>query len=251
MFKQSFCLVLALFLLGACTSDRSFQSGGVQQLPVAETPEVQHIQPEAVSVPATDGDGDNVYEGGTEQALNHPPEITTVGFVPEVFMPGDRLGVKVSGDDADGDKVTFTIHWTVNGAAADEGTLCTVPLRRGDKVAVRITPYDGMDYGKSMELEREIINFPPQIQADEKSLFDGTVFQYQVKATDPDGDRLAYFLLTAPPGMTIVSTTGQIEWVVPVDFAGVAPISILVEDGHGGKATYDVKVKIREESASL
>ncbi len=249
MTKQGVLCVVVLFLLGGCTSDRSFQPGGAHQLPVPEAPKVQQVQPAAERAEQTGWQmADEVAAAPT---VNHPPEITRVGFVPDVFMPTDRLGISVHGEDADGDELTFTIAWTVNGQSAGEGTHCTVPLKRGDKVSVRITPHDGTEDGHAIVLDREIINFPPQIQADEGSSFDGTVFHYRVKATDPDGDQLRYFLQTAPPEMTIEPTTGQIEWIVPEDFAGVAPVSILVEDGHGGKATYEVNVKIRQESASL
>lgn len=249
MLKQRLFLVVALFLLGSCTSDRSFQPGGAEPLPVTESRDITALHPTGTDSEATGFAQGN--QGALDHPLNQPPEISKIGFVPEIFMPGDLLGVEVSGYDADDDEVTFAINWTVNGEEVTEGTHCTVPLSRGDKVTVRITPYDGMAYGQPIKLEREIINFPPQIQADEATYFDGTLFQYQVKATDPDGDRLTYSLRSAPPGMNIVSSTGQIKWLVPEDFTGVAPISILVEDGQGGKATYDVKVNIQEESASL
>ena len=241
--------IILLCVLGGCTSERSFETDGAKQLPVAE-----RLGASAFNQAATNGEATGMPQGSEATLslpMNQPPEISKVGFVPEIFMPGDLLGIDVNGYDPDGDEVTFTINWTVNGDEAAEGPRCTMPLSRGDKVTVRITPYDGTDYGQSIKLEREIINFPPQIQADERSYFDGATFQYQVKATDPDGDTLTYSLQSAPPGMTIVSTTGQIKWLVPEDFTGAAPISILVEDGQGGKATYDVKLNIQEESASL
>ncbi len=249
MFKRSVIFLVMLFLLGACTSDRSFQPSDAKQLPVAESPASPVVQPAVADGQVTGRD--SAYEATSDEPLNRPPEISKIGFVPDRFMPGDLLGVDVSGDDPDGDEVTFTIDWTVNGSDTAEGPRCSIPLRRGDKVTVRITPYDGTDHGQSIKLEREIMNFPPQIQADEGSYFDGTTFQYQVRATDPDGDTLTYSLQSAPPGMTIVSTTGQIKWLVPEDFAGVAPISIIVKDGEGGQATYEVKLNITEEAASL
>ena len=44
--------------------------------------------------------------------------------------------------------------------------------------------------------------------------FDGSVYTYQVKATDPDEDKLTYSLKSAPAGMTIDPKTGAIQWNV-------------------------------------
>ena len=41
----------------------------------------------------------------------------------------------------------------------------------------------------------------------------GETYNYDVNATDPDGDTLVYSLITKPAGMTIKSATGVISWI--------------------------------------
>jgi hypothetical protein len=182
------------------------------------------------------------------QIRNSPPVLNDVRFLPEVFRQGDTLSVEASATDIDGDGVTFTYEWVRNGESAGSGTHVQVPLKRGDKVSVKIIPSDGESSGREKTLVKEIGNMPPMITDDRKFNFDGSVWTYQVRATDPDGDTLTYTLKGAPQGMSITQT-GLIAWRVPADFRGRAPVTVSVTDGHSGEASYTLAVVIAPESA--
>jgi hypothetical protein len=181
------------------------------------------------------------------QIKNSLPEISKITFLPEVFKPGDTLSVEVSGSDTDGDEVTIAYEWTKNGEPAGNSKRIEVPLKRGDKFSVKITPFDGEAYGRPIVLPKEILNLPPMINEDKTFHFNGTVYTYQVKATDPDGDPLAYSFKSAPPGMTIDPSTGFVQWNVPSEFKGKAPITVSVTDGHGGEAIQSLTLEITPE----
>src|SRR5262249_52307717 len=61
-------------------------------------------------------------------------------------------------------------------------------------------------------------------------------FRYDADAQDPDGDALTFSLLSAPNGMTIDSSTGEISRVTGVADLGTQAITVRVTDGHGGSA---------------
>ncbi len=182
------------------------------------------------------------------QIKNALPEIDRVKILPEVFKPGDALNIEVAGSDIDGDAVTILYEWTKNGEPAGSGKRIDAQLKRGDKVSIKITPFDGEDYGRYIILRREIRNLPPIIIEDKKFNFDGEVLTYQVKAADPDNDPLTYSLKTAPANMTIGPSTGLIHWDVPADFKGETTITVSVSDGHGGVAGQSFIFKIAQES---
>lgn len=179
---------------------------------------------------------------------NAPPEIDKVKILPEVFKPGDALYVDVSGSDIDGDEVTITYEWAKNGEPAGNDKKIETSLKRGDKFSVKITPFDGESYGRPIVLHREIRNMHPTIIEDKKFVFDGKVWSYQVKATDPDGDKLTYSLKTAPAGMTINPSTGLVQWNVPPEFKGRASVSVSVTDGHSGEAIQSLTIEIGHET---
>jgi hypothetical protein len=174
---------------------------------------------------------------------NAPPQLSRVKIMPEIFKPGDTLSVEASGSDIDGDPVTIAYEWTKNGESAGNGYRLETPIKRGDKISVRVTPYDGEVYGVSVILQREIQNMPPMITEDKNFNFDGKIYTYQVKATDPDGDPLTYNLKQAPKGM-VIDKTGLITWKVSEKESGRFPVTVQVTDGHGGEALYNLDTTI-------
>ncbi|MBI5420141.1 MAG: hypothetical protein HZA60_08625 [Deltaproteobacteria bacterium] len=176
---------------------------------------------------------------------NSPPGIRSVRFVPEIFRPGDTLGVEVVAADADGDAVTFAYAWELNGKPAGSGSRLGSALRRYDAVSVTITPSDGEGRGRPATLRREIRNAPPVIEGERNARFDGDLFTCRVHASDPDGDALAYRLKTAPPGMTIDGASGKIRWAALPEVRGKIPVVVSVSDGNGGEATYAFTIELK------
>jgi hypothetical protein len=154
--------------------------------------------------------------------------------------------VEASGSDMDGDNVAILYEWTKNGEPAGKGRAIDSQIKRGDKISVKITPFDGEAYGQSIILNREVRNMPPMIVEDKKFNFNGRNFSCQLKAADPDGDTMNYSLKSAPSGMTINPSTGLITWAVPSDFKGKASFTACANDGRGGEAVQTFNVDIGE-----
>ena len=178
---------------------------------------------------------------------NAPPEISRIVILPEVFKPNDTLSVDVSVNDIDDDDITITYEWTKNGESAGNGKQISGMIKRGDTVSVRITPFDGENYGQAAILHREIRNLPPTIMEDKTFTVKGNLYTYQIKAVDPDGDMLLYSLASAPSGMTIDKSTGMIRWNMPVDLQGKISFSVSVSDGNGGEAKQAFVFDVRPE----
>lgn len=181
----------------------------------------------------------------TVEVLNAPPEVAGMKLLTELVKPGDTVGVEATGRDADGDNVTFRYEWTINGEPAGNEERIGRPVRRGDRVSVKVTPFDGENYGHPVELSREIQNLPPIIQAHGEFQFDGKLYTYQVKASDPDGDPLNYAIESPAEGVTIDRSSGLLTWNVPAEFKGKKSVTVVVTDGHGGTAKYILNINIQ------
>jgi hypothetical protein len=179
---------------------------------------------------------------------NAPPVIRSYRFVPEVFQPGQNLGVEVEAEDSDGDPVTLEYEWMVNDFPAGTGPELGRTIQRGDKFSVTITPFDGIEQGKPFTLTRDVGNLPPRINRHEDYSFDGTTYSYNVDASDPDGDALSYFLKSGPEGMTIDQASGVVAWQVPGDFVGEAKYEVAASDGKGGEARMQMSFFIEVET---
>jgi hypothetical protein len=143
------------------------------------------------SVPASQDEGtrQGVSVPFPQNPQNSPPSLTNAYFRMETRDDKDILTVVAEATDKDGDEVAFTYEWTKNGESAGSGDFIT-GFKRGDKISVKITPFDGKEYGHSRILNTEINNTPPKITAHKDYKFDGVTYSYQVRAYDPDGDAL-------------------------------------------------------------
>lgn len=183
---------------------------------------------------------DAVVESDTVRITNSPPVIRRARILPVTFRPGDTLSIEPEIHDADGDEVTAIYEWIRNREPAGDSKSIGVVLKRGDRVSVTVTPYDGEDYGESATVERTIENMPPMITEDNTFTFDGKVYSFSVNATDPDGDPLTYSLKSAPDGMYINKGTGDVTWDVPSDFTGEVVVIVAVSDGVRGESTREI-----------
>ena len=72
----------------------------------------------------------------------------------------------------------------------------------------------------------------------------GIPYNYQVLATDPNGDTLHYSLNAAPAGMTLGPADGLISWV-PIE-KGAFEVVVRVDDGRGKEASQTFTVTVVE-----
>ena len=240
--RRSFPLLVILPLVFGCSSDRK-----------APTP----APPPAGNVisPAPQQGGGSPVGGEPAPAPgasvpNSPPEIRGVQFVGGDGRPGNTLGVEMEGYDADGDPVQFEIAWQKNGQPAGTGKRLAAPVKRGDKVIVTVTPFDGKERGMSATLSREILNTPPAIEGQEEFQVSDNSVTFHVRASDADGDPLTYSIKDAPPGMSIDRGTGWVRWVTSPGTTGKVPFTVVVSDGSGGESTARITVTIAEQPSS-
>jgi hypothetical protein len=165
---------------------------------------------------------------------NSPPIILDAGLVPGVLKAGSALQVNVKASDVDKDNISYKYEWTLNGRFAGEEDYLESDLKRGDEVTVTVTPYDGEDFGRPLHLKSSVKNSLPVFSENQPS-FNGSTYEYHVKATDPDNDTLIYTLREKPDGMTIDSSSGIIKWKVGMENEGIYNITVSIRDNNGGE----------------
>lgn len=182
---------------------------------------------------------------------NTAPQITVLNVYPQNPIAGDTLKIDVKAFDKEGDTVKFTYQWFKNDDELDETSdalFITEDYKRDDKISVKLVPDDGERKGTPVEMFVFIANSPPVLKSSAETLsFDGSVYSYQVRAIDPDGDPLTYSLKSAPSGMTINQEDGQLQWNVPPDYKGKANITVAINDGHGGEVLHIFSLEITPE----
>ncbi len=183
--------------------------------------------------------------------LNSQPVIEEVWIEPKIAYASDRLRALVKGVDRDGDSINYTYQWTKNGALlAEENTdlLEKGRFKRGDTIAVMITPDDRENQGVSKKSQPiTIVNSPPIIVSSPPTSIEGSDYVYQVKAHDPDNDPVSFAIKSAPKGMEIDKETGLIRWIIQWKDRGAHSIEIETSDPDGGKSSqrFVLNVEVR------
>ncbi len=72
----------------------------------------------------------------------------------------------------------------------------------------------------------------------------GRPYTYDIKATDPDQDILAYYLTQASDGVSLDRLTGRLTWTPTQAQLGNQTIKIRVLDGRGGEATQTLNLTV-------
>ncbi len=190
----------------------------------------------SVEVTAADPGGRGTpYLAEEVRVGNTPPEVTAIRFEPFPPRVGDRVVAHIQGRDYDFDDITYALRWLRNEEVVleDEDTLDTSAFRRGDTIILEVVPSDPTHQGEVQQSETlTVANSPPVITSRPSRRLGAGRYDYQVVATDRDGDDLLYALEAAPAGMTIDSKTGRIEWRFGSEAGGRHRVRVTVSDGH-------------------
>lgn len=205
-----------------------------------------------VKVTPSDGKADgNSFLSDPVKVLNSSPVIQEVRIEPRAACANDDLKTLVKGSDADGDSVNYTYQWEKNGVILSEKKkeiLEKGQFKKGDSIAVVVTPDDGESTGIPRKSEPiTISNSPPVILSSPSNKADGNIYTYQVKANDPDDDPIIFTLKAGPKGMEINKETGFIRWEIRKGDQGTQSIAIEASDSEGAKCIqrYTLSVDVR------
>lgn len=193
-------------------------------------------------------------EGRAEITIgNNPPHIVKASVGIEAALRQEDIHIDTETADVDGDAVELRYEWLVNDEEdlfSSSETLAADRYRKGDRIQIRITPFDGFDEGNSFISQvLTIPNTPPRIVSSPPAEFTDSDYMYPVEAVDPDGDKLLYRLEEAPKGMNI-DKLGVLSWTLSEAERGDYPINIIVEDSDGGKATQSFSITIAPAQSS-
>ena len=131
---------------------------------------------------------------------------------------------------------------------SDRGTIRWIPEmdQLGEvEVSLEVTNSDGQTDTQDFTLRVTRFGGPPLILSTPPTeTHVGGSFLYSIDAIDAEDDPLTYRLLTAPEGMAIVESTGEIAWTPAGEQVGIQEVVIEVVDGAGGAATQAFTIRV-------
>jgi len=155
-----------------------------------------------VEVVPSDGSASGAAGSDEVEIGNTAPTLSSVSLTPTSAYTNDTLNANIGSADADGDSVSASYTWTVNGStvSASGSTLSGVSwFDKGDRVAVTVTPTDGTDSGAPLTSSTTtVLNSPPTAPgatiepADPIEGEDDLLCELDTSSTDADGDSISY-----------------------------------------------------------
>lgn len=201
------------------------------------------ITPEKQQAAAQQKVSDSTITQGKENLM---PETIKARLQLESINNMDVLKVIPEGSEKEGSAITYTYEWMKNNEPFEGNTNSISGFKKGDKIEVKITPFDGKKYGQPRTLSTEIMKTTPKIIENKEIKFDGNVLSHKVKAIDPDNGTLSYSLIEAPKDMTIDKTNGMINWQVKPDEFGVFNIKVKISNAQGGETVYQLNINLNK-----
>ncbi|WP_159931097.1 Ig-like domain-containing protein [Oceanicoccus sp. KOV_DT_Chl] len=189
----------------------------------------------SVLIAVSDSQGGTASQGFTVIVAdtNRDPEITSIPVVE--IAEGQAYQYLLEANDADGDPLNFVLVDGPAGLSIDgEGLISWVPGYDDEgqyHVAINVLDGKGGSSNHAFTLNVSSTNRDPQISSVPVLIAkENVLYQYQLAASDDDGDVLSYRLAIAPSSM-IISTEGLISWVPDINSAGEQAIEVVVTDG--------------------
>jgi hypothetical protein len=134
----------------------------------------------------------------SEAADNRPPVLESVRLDPAEPAQGATLRAVVTARDPDGQPVTLTHRWFVDGAEqrTSEPSLGLTGVAKGAEIRVSVTASDGELASDAVESSARVIDRLPSITATlikpEGSVAPGQPVSASAMAGDPDGDAIDF-----------------------------------------------------------
>ncbi len=208
----------------------------------------------SIIIAASDGQGATTRQtfalNVTTPIPNRSPVFTSIPVVS--VRAGEDYEYVIAASDADGDPVALaaegnlpggmTLTPIVSTSAGTTARLTWTPTAMNVGLnMVSLVASDNKPNSRSLQQFQvqvlpELGNRAPEFTSTPISqTLSGQPYLYTAVAIDPDRDPLTYRLTTAPTGMGISTSSGQVAWNPSAANAGFHPIEIEVTDGKGWK----------------
>jgi len=190
---------------------------------------------------STGAGGDSTTVVG-KYAANAAPSATVM-LSTAAPLTNAVLTATASKADADGNAVTLTYTWRVNGVtrqttSSSSSLTDTFDLGAtgngdvGQTVVVEVTPNDGLVSGASVSAAAVVQNTAPVLAAiGSRVVAENALLSFTLSASDADGGPLTYSANNLPPGAAFDAAARVFAWTPTFAQAGTYDVTFSVTDG--------------------
>lgn len=177
---------------------------------------------------------------------NNPPTAVSQTFLTKTNR---AVHVQPSGDDLDGDPITFELvtgptHGTVLEESSDFLYTPNTNYLGSDSFSVR--PFDGTAYGDPAIMTINVIatNATPKAPDGSIVVLPNTATSLRLPGFDPDGDKISFTIVNPPLHGTLTGDPPNVTYLPATNYVGPDKFTYTVSDGFAktDPATYSIQV---------
>ncbi len=188
---------------------------------------------------------------------NTAPVLNPVG--PQIVDEGQTLAIQLSATDVDGDAINYGATPLPQGASLSaSGRFSWTPLRTAagcaawTETTVQFTASDGL-LGANESVPITVIDVqtnaaPTLLDPADRSLYAGQSLQFQLQASDADGDSIAFSSNNLPAGASL-SPGGAFSWTPSAAAAGTTNVTFVATDCTGRAASQSAQFGVSIQPA--
>jgi beta propeller repeat protein len=185
--------------------------------------------------------------------VNRPPVLSPIGN--QTINEGQSLTIVITATDPDGEALTYSANNLPSGATFDpiSQTFVWTPAysQAGTYQNVEFTVTDN---GNPAELDVELIEItvgntnraPVFTTVGTQGVQENQLLQFNVKATDPDGDAIVYSTGPLPTGASFNASAGLFSWTPSNTQSGNYSVVFYASDGGGLSGQTEVSIAVGE-----
>ena len=182
-----------------------------------------------------------------EEGPNKKPKIANLRISPQDVYGSTDVEVLFRVEDPEGMPVSTSFQWYVNQrkrlGQVSRG-LKSSYFRKGDRIEVVIKAMDGKHTVETRSRAVEVLNSPPKMITKPGSL--GALDGVTIRAEDPDGDELRFYLEDSPKGLSIDPKRGVLRYAASenADVGGEFRTRIVAEDPDGARVVFPLTLQV-------
>lgn len=188
---------------------------------------------------------------------NAAPVLNPVG--PQIVGEGQTLAIQLVATDADGDAINYGATPLPQGASlTNSGLFRWTPLRSAagcnasTQTMIQFTASDGLlSANESVPISVTDVqtNAAPLLSDPaDRSLYAGQLVQFQLQASDADGDSISFSSSNLPAGASL-SPSGAFAWTPSAGQAGTANVAFVATDCTGRSASQSAQFAVSVQPA--
>jgi hypothetical protein len=181
---------------------------------------------------------------------NRSPTLSGIGS--QSVAEGSSLSLTLSGNDPDGDALTYSVSGNPSGSSLSGATFGWTPgYDQADSYSVTFTVSDGRrgEASETVTITVSDANRAPTLSSiGAQSVAEGSSLSLTLSGSDPDGDALTYSVSGNPSGSSLSGST--FSWTPGYDQAGSYQVTFVVSDGRGGEASEAVTITVSDANRS-